>query len=167
MSSTICTTVGRDRVGRFQSLDGAARAVNHLVELRYDPADVAIVPKDFEVVEADRLRDRVRRGVGLGAVIGTVVMGGISVVATIGVEQLVRSTLPYIALSATAGACIGIVVGVIRHRLLSAFAIVDVPRELRSTTFDVVVDRESDAARHDLESWWDPAAPPAQRRHAA
>ena len=168
MPSTKLHGLQRERIGSFQSLEGAARAVSHLVELRYDPDDVAIEPKRFEVVARGRLRDRLRRGFGRGALVGALTMSAAAVTTAIGLDRLVRSILPSVAIAAGVGACIGIVAAVVHHRRSSFLADVSSAPQLRPTTFDVVVDRrQTDAARHDLARWWDPAAPPVQRQHVA
>ena len=148
-------------------MDGASLAVSHLVEWRYDPADVAIAPREFEVVAREGLGVRVQRGLVRGAVLGAVAMTVTSVVAVIGIERLVRSTLPSVLVAAGIGACLGIIAGVIHHRQMSVVAFDDAGPELRPTTFDVVVDRDSDGARHDLARWWDPAAPRVRRQLVA
>jgi hypothetical protein len=154
-----------ERIQSFESLDGAARAVSHLVELKYDPASVAIAPRDFEETRTRRsLPGKMAAGLRTGAIAGAAVIGGVAVVAVTGVSDLVRSVLPAVAVATLVGAFVGVVTALIAYRRESAQTF-GVPRsELRPTTFDVVVGREADDARHDLARWWDPAAPPVQLR---
>jgi hypothetical protein len=159
MPSTTMPTTNRERIGSFQSLDGAAQAVSHLVELRYDPEDVAIAPKGFEVVSCHRLRDRLRRAASRAALASAALAGAVATVGAIGVHTLVESTLPIVAAAAALGAAVGIVIAVAQHRRTSWLG--DARPVLRPTTFDVVVDQNGARAGHDLARWWDPAAPPA------
>jgi hypothetical protein len=167
MPATKSHETGRERIASFESLDGAARAVSHLVELKYSPEGVAIAPNQFEVVAHARLLDRVRYGLGRGAAIGALTMGTIAVASALGVSRLVGSILPAVVAAAAVGACLGMAAAVVRHRRSSFMEEVSSVPQLRPTTFDVVVDRETEAARHDLASWWDPSAPPVQPSRVA
>ncbi len=163
MSVTPIPIARRERVSSFESLDGAARAVNHLVELRYDPSDVAIAPKDFEVVTDGGLSRRLASGLRVGAIIGAIVVGMIAVVRAIGIDALAQRVLPTVALAMVSGALAGLVVAGIRYRYVEAMSL-DLRRpELAPTSFDIVVTRQPDRASHDLARWWDPAAPTVPR----
>jgi hypothetical protein len=166
--TTTRTPIGtRERVGSYETLDGAALAVSHLVELEYDPGDVAIAPRDFDVVETSRLRDRVRGSAIRGAVAAGAVIGAAGVVATIGFGELVRFVLPLALVATLVGAGAGIVAALVGHRRASLFVDPNQARGLTPTRFDVVVDRWAGGARHELARWWDPAARPRERDRAS
>ncbi len=157
----------RGVIGCFESVEGAALAVSHLVALHHDPADLAIAPRAFEVVDSDCLRVRVRRGARRGAAASALVVGGLAVATSLGLDTLARWVLPLILLAAIIGGGVGLMVAVIQHRRARTTTFTGKPPELRPTVFDVVVDGDADGARFDLARWWDPAAPPVQRDLAA
>jgi hypothetical protein len=153
----------RDRVGTFATLDGAARAVSHLVELDYDPATVAIAPQGYATVEPQRLRDRIGPAVVRSVARTTVAVAAVTIVISLGIDTLVGVVAPAVAIAAAAGAILGLLAAIHAHRRASFLAVPDVAPTLRPTTFDVLVDRAGASARHDLARWWDPLAPPARR----
>ncbi len=150
-----------ETVGSFESLDGAARAVSHLVELQYDPTDVGIAPKGFELIDNDRLLPRAASGLRTGAITGAIVVGASLILRAVGFDELVGTVLPAVGLAAVFGALGGLVVAVVRHRREAAMRFGVRRRELMPTTFDVVVTHQPDRACHDLARWWDPKSRPA------
>jgi hypothetical protein len=156
-----------DPVARYATLDGALRAATHLVELDYEPADVAVSPRDFELVEPDRLRTRVLRGIRQGAALSTVVVVGVWLLSTIGPDALVGTLAPLALAAAVVGAIGGVVAGVVQHRRAKVMTWGIERPELVPHSFDVVVNEDPDQAGHELARWWDPDAPPARWRQSA
>lgn len=165
-TSTMFSTTG-ELVGSFETLDGAALAVSHLVELQYDPADMAIAPRDFNVVNRDRRRDRTRNAVWRGAAAAAAIIGAGAAIWVLGFDTLVFWILPSMLIAAVVGGAVGAVGAVMEHRYASLFVDADRAPELRPTTFDIVVDRGAARARNELARWWDPAARPSQRHRVA
>jgi hypothetical protein len=155
-----------DQVATYSTADGAARAVEHLVQLNHDPADVAIAPRDFETVDTDRLRDRAVRGARTCAILSALVLFVVTAGRTMGAGRLLSAVVVPTVIGVLVASAIGAVVGMISRRFDASR--VGRPRhEVRATTFVVVAGRRAGAARHDLARWWNPAAHPAPRRRAA
>jgi hypothetical protein len=154
-------------VAAYVTLDGAERAVTHLVGLGFAETDVGIAPRNFAVVDPHPLRCDLRRGVERGGVIGMVALAAVVLVQEIGAGALVKSVLPTAAAGAMAGALFGLIVAVVIHRNRRAGAMLSAPEPVAPTRFEIVVERDRDRARHGLAKWWDPAAPPAGSQQPA
>jgi hypothetical protein len=148
-------------VAAYATLDGAERAVTHLVSLGYDEHDVGIGPRDFEVVDQHPLRRLLRRGLRWGVIAGAATMTAIALGREIGGDALLASVLPLIAWGVLGGLVVGLVAGVVAYRQHRAHSFLAPPDVIVPTRFEVVVDRDHDQARHGLARWWDPAATPA------
>jgi hypothetical protein len=159
----------RERVACYETLDGAARAASHLVELHHHADAISIRPSDYEVVTCDRARERVVRGLTVGGVVGAVLTTVVVLIDLVGASQLVRSFIPAVAIGAAVGACASALLAAVRHRRASALLVSDCEKSWQATRFDVVVSAEGKPAmaRHDLARWWDPDARPAAPRRRA
>jgi hypothetical protein len=154
-------------VASYATFDGALRAATHLVELEYQPADVAISPRDFHVVDHDRLLPRLVRAARRGAVFVASAAAGMWLAWTVGASALAGTLIPLTIAAGIAGALAGAVVGVVQHRRARVVTWGNRRPELEPTAFDVVVGADPARADHDLARWWDPAAPPARWRQSA
>jgi hypothetical protein len=156
-----------DAVATYATVDGAERAVAHLVSLGYDERDVGIAPRDFEVVDPRGGTRSLGDWTRMGLIAGAASMALIAVSRQITTEALFDSVLPLIALGVVVGAALGFVLGIASWRSRRRSDFLPAPDELAPTRFEVVVDRERDRARHGLARWWDPAAPPAEWQQPA
>ena len=158
--TTTRTTDQTNAVATYESLQGAERAVTHLVSLGYDEHDLGIGPRDFEVVEQPSLRCLVGRWLRWGWVVGIATMTGIALVRELDGETIVGSVLPMVAWGAAGGLVIGTILGLVAYRRHRAHSFLTQPDVMAATRFDVVVDRTHDKAGHALATWWDPSARP-------
>ena len=153
----------RRPIASFGSVDAALRAATHLVTLDYEPATIGIAPQEFEAVPRYRLRDRVSRGLRVGAVVGAAAVTAIAIIGAASIETLVRALV-----AAAAGSALGLAWALNQHRQQRWETLLEPSVELRPRRFDVVVGRTAERAEHDLARWWDPEAPrvgrPASRR---
>jgi hypothetical protein len=159
------STYERERVASFTTLDGATHAVTHLIELDYDPEDLAIAPKAFEFVDPRSRAARLDAGRN-GAAVGACLAGAVTVVSLVGINSTLGTLIPAVLISSVVGGVLAIVVDELRRRYRAARSF-DSPRaEARPTRFDVLVGRARDRARHDLGRWCDPAAVPVPTRRS-
>lgn len=149
-------------VATYASIEGAELAVTHLVGLGYDEHDVGIAPRDFVTVDPHPLRRRVRRWGRFGIVLGAATMTVVALAQQLTWRIWLDDVLPSIGLGAIAGVAIGIVAGLVAHRRQRRHQTIAPPTTVAPTTFEVVVGRDPERARHGLARWWDPAAPPAR-----
>jgi hypothetical protein len=156
-----------DAVAAYTSVDGAQRAVAHLVSLGYDERDLGIGPRDFEVVDQHPLRRRLGRWLRVGAITGTSAMAVIAIGGEVGWRALVDSVLPAVVWGAVVGMVLGIVVALVSYRRRKAVEFAPSPDLVAPTRFEVVVNHDQDRARHGLAKWWDPQARPAAWRQPA
>lgn len=163
------TTPLRDdgAVAAYASLEGAERAVSHLVSLGYDEHDVGIGPRDFDVADPHPVRRSLRAGARRGGIVGLAAMAVIGVWWEVGTAAVTDTILPLVAIGGAAGLLTGIVVAAIAYRRRRARAFGPAPEALVPTRYEVVVERDRDRARHGLARWWDPAAPPARWQQPA
>lgn len=150
-----------EQIASYNSLDGAVRAVCHLVDLDYPPEEIAIAPKRFHAVDRDRLAPLLRHGLGVGATVAAAVTIVVTLVANLGLATLVDSVLVPTAIAAALGAVGGAAIELFRRHRERVTHWGTPPAELEPTSFDVVVTRDAEVAGHDLARWWDPRAQPA------
>jgi hypothetical protein len=100
-----------------------------------------------------------------GAAIAAAAGGFVALVRAFSLDALIRAAVLPVVIAAVVGAGVGALSALAQHRR----ELLDVGSSewLRPTAFDVVVDRESAAARHHLAQWWDPAAPPVEGQRVA
>ncbi|WP_421119739.1 hypothetical protein ACE2AJ_20685 [Aquihabitans daechungensis] len=151
-----------DPVAAYASLEGAERAVSHLVSHGYDEEEVGIAPRAFEEVDRHPFRELLDTWLlRWGLIGGASIAALLAVVSEVGVDALVESVLPTMAWGAAAGVAIGLVIAVVAYRIEKARTFFTAEVELEPTRFEVVADQHPDRARNDLARWWDPAAPSA------
>jgi hypothetical protein len=167
MTATTTPLARAEPVASYATIDGALRAATHLVELQFEPAEVAVSPRAFHVVDRDRLVRRLARGVRRGMVLGVITVAGVWLLWTIGITSLVGTLAPIAIVAAIAGALIGAVVAVVQYRRARVMTWGIRRPELEPTAFDVVVRGDAAEANHELARWWDPASPPARWRPSA
>jgi hypothetical protein len=155
------TKQDNDSVAAYATVEGAEKAVAHLVGLGYDEHDVGIAPRDFEVVDQHPVRRLFGRWLRVGLVGGLGSMTVIAIGREVGWDALVGSVLPLVAWGAVLGVVAGLVAGIVAYRRHRAEALLTPPDAIAPTRYEVVVDRDRDRARHGLAKWWDPSAPPA------
>ena len=150
-----------DAVAAYASVEGAERAVAHLVRLGYDEHDLGIGPRDFEAVDPYPFRRMLGRGLRWGTAGGAGALTVFAVGREIGFQALRETVLPLVAWGAAGGLLVGLVTALVAFRRYRATSFLSGPDEVAPTRFEVVVGRDQDEARHGLATWWDPAAPPA------
>ena len=74
----------RQEVASYETLHGASHAATRLVELGFDEQDVAISPREFQVMERHPLRRRLRTGLRVGAITGATAAGLVRLVSVAG-----------------------------------------------------------------------------------
>ena len=148
------------KVASFRDLHGAALAVRQLVERGFPSDEVFVRPRRMQPLEGilmPRAKRELRRRVVRAAVIGAALGGG-ALLATTGAIGW------GVAAAAIVGAVLATVLTVIvdsvtawriEHRRRRSSSVV------RASHFDVVATTRSDDAEHQLASWWDPQAVPA------
>jgi hypothetical protein len=154
-------------VASYESIDGAVRAVTHLVELQYDPKDVAISPDDYRVDDRDRLGRRLARGLKRGSLIGALTVGLLWTLSAIGFDALFGTVLPAVAAATVLGALAGVVTAIVQHRRAQTMTWGMSEPRLVPRSFAVVVSDDDEQANHDLARWWDPAASPSHWKRSA
>jgi hypothetical protein len=160
------TQAGAEQVASFDSLDRAARAAAHLVELDYDPGDVAIAPQEFEVAVDETLGWQLIEGGKNGALVGIAVVGSAALLLAVGWEALTTSVLPTVGAAAVVGAVIGLVAALARHRRESLTAFGPSAAHLVPRRFGILVRRGADRAGNDLARWWEPTPRPMVGRRS-
>ena len=155
------TQTERDAIAAYATLEGAERAVAHLVSCGYDEHDVRIGPRDYEVVDAHPLRSLARRWLPAGAVAGASLVALAAIAAEVGIDTLVGSIVPMIAVGAVAGLAIGLVAAIVAFRFRRARMLFSTTDDLEPTRFEVIAERDRARARNDLARWWDPSSPSA------
>jgi hypothetical protein len=148
-------------VAAYATVEGAEKAVAHLVGLGYDEHDVGIAPRDFEVVGQHPMRHLLGRWLRVGFVAGLAAMTVIAVSREIGGTALVDSVLPLIGWGGVIGGVVGLLSGIVAYQRHHSTGFLTPPEVIAPTRYEVVVDRDRDRARHGLAQWWDPEAPPA------
>ncbi len=156
-----------DAVATYTTLEGAARAVAHLISLGYDQRDVGIAPRDFEVIDPHPDRSSLSQWTWVGLIAGAASMAVVAVGREIGAKALFESVVPLIAWGVVIGAAAGFAVGLVSLWHHRRAAMLPPPEEIAPTRYEVMVDRDRDRARHRLANWWDPAAPPAEWQQPA
>lgn len=147
-----------ERVGSYQTLAGAQLAVEELVRRGYDPADLAIRPRDLRAERTAAFR----RCVASGSLIGALAALGALVAAiatTSGAVSVVR-----VALNVALGALVGLAIGVGWSALRSWRASResrDGAERLQAERFEVMSSARTARASYLLARWWNPAARPA------
>lgn len=167
MSARTLRAVRPETVARYESVDGAIRAAAHLIGLGYDPDDITISPRDYQVVDDTRLLRRVAANVKRYGVIAGCLVAALVVAASVGLDTLVQSVLPAMIIAAITGAFVGVVAAVVQHRRASVLTWDPKQQTVAPTSFDIGVADDADSANRDLARWWDPAAPPAPWRRSA
>jgi hypothetical protein len=156
-----------DSVAAYATVNGAEKAVTHLVSLGYDEHDVGIAPRNFEIVDQHPMRRLLGRWLRMGLLAGLASTTVVAVGRELGADALVDSVAPLIAAGTAIGAVAGLVIGIVAYRRHRAKTFLTSPDVIAPTRFEVMVDRERDRARHGLARWWDPAAPPGARQQHA
>lgn len=155
------TATHHEAVGAYASLEGAERAVAHLVSCGYDEEDVAIGPRDYEPVDPNGFARLAVRWLGRGVAVGAGAMAAIAVAREISWDAVEQAVVPFLLWGAAAGGFVGLVVAFVLHRIAAAHTYFSEPAELEPQRFEVVAERDPKRARNDLARWWDPAAPSA------
>src|SRR4051794_34217319 len=139
------------RVASYQTLSGAALAVERLHEHGYGP-DISVHPDDIGAIAAPELPepDRRRRGRGLIG-LSTFVVATLCLL-WLGVAPVVAGPIAFVAaLGAWTAAWWRHARHVRRARRADTL--------LRARRFDICCERRSEEADHLLATWWDPHAP--------
>jgi hypothetical protein len=155
-----------NEVAAYATLDGAEKAVEHLVSLGYDERDVGISPRGFEIVRDGPDAPRPTRSAAVGLIAGLGAMTVVALAREISLEVLAGSVLPLVLWGGLLGTAAGFIVGLLARRHVRARTF-GFGEEIAPTRYQVVVDRDQDTARHRLARWWDPEAPPVGWRQSA
>jgi hypothetical protein len=156
-----------DAIAAYATLEGAERAVAHLVSCGYDEHEVQIGPRDYEVVDEHPLGRVLRTWLPRGAVVGAIVAAAAAIGAEVGSDALIGTVLPLALWGLAIGAVIGLFAAAVAYRVELARTFLSAPDVLEPTRFEVIAEHHAEQAGHDLARWWDPEAPSAGLPRAA
>ena len=159
--TTIHAQAPTDSVAAYATVQGAERAVAHLVSIGFDEHQVGIAPRDFESIDRHPLRRLLGQWLRRGAIAGATAMAIVALARELDIDTVTGSVVPLVAWGAVGGLIAGLVMALLVHRHRRAKTALAPPEAIAPTRFEVVVDQDRERARHGLARWWDPAAPPA------
>jgi hypothetical protein len=149
-----------ERVAAYETLRGAAMAVEHLGDLGDDVRDVTIMPAAVQYVPDPTPLIRWRTAASAAGFTG-LLAGAIGAAARWLDDGLSAAGLAaFLVLGAVAGMVTGVAVAGLDRRRDSAASAPD----LRAGWYEVVCVERPDARNHALARWWDPDARPARVR---